>query len=252
MVRFGKRKWTDNLLDIVDVDQEIYRILRFEYLIDMVKTNELTLANPSKWPDPFENFFLRSVAVEQNGEKVSLHELARKWYGICWTYDRDNDAMWNRYSIEKTGVRISTTVRKLFEHLWDDADSYVGLRYFCGKVNYVDQREIESFLRYASFSEVAAGAQNDNFAKLLCVKRLGFQHEHEVRLLMNDVGEDSEMGDLYRLKLPINNVINEICFDPRLDERTFQDRKAEIERMGCTLPITQSEFYKQPSIELKM
>ncbi|MBW2596908.1 MAG: DUF2971 domain-containing protein, partial [Deltaproteobacteria bacterium] len=185
-MRIGKRQMEDNVFDITDLDQKIYRIFSISRFKELITNNELVLVNPQKWDDPFENFFLRANAVDEHGDSVSLGSIASKWYGQCWTFNSESDAMWRIYSHQKDGVRLSTTVRKLFSVLWDAKDQYAGLRYFIGKVSYQPRSEIEKFMKEHSFLDISIGGQNDRFAKLLCIKRLEFFHEAEVRLLAND------------------------------------------------------------------
>jgi hypothetical protein len=112
----------DNVVNIADLDQKIYRIFSISRFKELITTNELVLVNPYKWDDPFENFFLKANAVDENGALVSLGDIARKWYGQCWTFNPESDAMWRIYSCQKDGVRVSTTVRRLFSVLWDPED----------------------------------------------------------------------------------------------------------------------------------
>ncbi|MGP7977833.1 MAG: DUF2971 domain-containing protein, partial [Desulfobaccales bacterium] len=82
------------------------------------------------------------------------------------------------------------------------------------------------------------------FAKLLFMKRLEFSHENEVRTLVNDtVGTKGDKG-YYRIMFDYQSVFEDICIDPRLDDKEYQRVKNDIQSMGCTLPITQSELYK--------
>jgi hypothetical protein len=185
-MRIGKRQMEDNVFDISDLDQKIYRIFSISRFKELIMNNELVLVNPQKWDDPFENFFLKANAVDEHGDSVSLGSIARKWYGQCWTFNSESDAMWRIYSQQKDGVRVSTTLRKLFSVLWDIKDQYAGLRHFIGKVSYQHRGEIEKFMEEHSFLDISIGGQNDMFGKLFCIKRLEFSHEAEVRLLSND------------------------------------------------------------------
>ena len=127
---------TNNILDINNLDQTIYRIFKLCRFKQLMCTNELVLVNPTKLDDPFENFFLRATAVDQDGTRYSLEELQNAWYLQCWTFKKESDALWRIYSPAKDGVRVSTTIRKLFSYIWDEKDPFSRLRYFIGKVCY--------------------------------------------------------------------------------------------------------------------
>ena len=238
----------NNVLDINDLDQEIYRIFSIEQFKRLMCSKELILVNPSEWDDPFENFFLKASVVNPNGERFSLEELEKSWYGQCWTCKKESDALWRIYSPKKDGVRVSTTVRKLFSCFWNQEDHFVRLKYFIGKVSYRSRDDIESFMKRISFSDVAMGGQNYNFAKLLCIKRSEFSHEDEVRVLICDVKRNVEKNGCYRQPFDYTKVFDCICLDPRLGEDNYKKLKGEFIGMGCPIPITQSELYK-PSFE---
>src|SRR5208337_1102621 len=99
-----------NGLNIKDWDATIYRVFPIRWFRDMVETKTMGLARPSRWDDPFENFYLKCKVRLATGEIGSLKLIASKWYGQCWTKNRESDAMWRIYSPDKCGVRVSTTI----------------------------------------------------------------------------------------------------------------------------------------------
>ena len=242
-MRFGERKMEGNIIDIDDIDRKIYRIFSVGRFKDLLKSKKLVLVNPYKWDDPFENFFLRANAVEPNGEVVSLDDISKSWYGQCWTFTKDSDALWRIYSSKKDGIRVTTTIRKLFSHIWNEDDEFKSLNYFFGAVKYKKRNEIESFMSNTSFWDIAVGGQNDGFAKLLCTKRKEFMHENEVRLLVHDNNNHGKDG-CYEVDIDYCDMFEEICLDPRLEDSEFQNLKTEIEKYSGSIPITQSELYK--------
>ena len=64
-----------------------------EEIKELIKNRELVLVNPEKWDDPFENFFLKGNAVDNNGNNVDFSNLREMWYGQCWTKNEDTDAL---------------------------------------------------------------------------------------------------------------------------------------------------------------
>ncbi len=233
----------DNVIDIDDLDQKIYRIFSIGRFKELMQTKELVLVNPKKWDDPFENFFLKANAIDPNGEIISLENIADSWYGQCWTYNKESDALWRIYRPNKDGIRVSTTIRKLFTWLWDENDRFRNLKYFIGKVTYMQRSEIEDFMEKTSFGDIAFGGQNDKFARLLCIKRLEFSHENEVRILVDDTNKKGR-GGCYRVFFNYQDILEDVCIDPRLNTADYSAIKEDLENHGCTLPITQSELYK--------
>lgn len=235
----------DNFINIEteNREQKIYRIFSVDHFKDLLRTNELVLVNPKKWDDPFENFFLNGPVIDSNGQTGSLEKLAASWYGQCWTFKKESDALWRIYSPKKDGVRVSTTIKKLFSCIWDEKDKYRSLKYFIGKVSYTSRSDIENFMENTPFEYIASGGNNDKFARLLCVKREEFSHEEEIRILVDDLDKKGKDG-LYRISFDYQDILEDVCLDPRLSDGDYSALKNEFQNMGCKLPITQSELYK--------
>ena len=216
-------KKEDNILNDLDLDTKIYRIFTLDRFKELITSNELVLVNPEMWDDPFENFFLKANAIDGQGNTVDFSNLRKMWYGQCWTINEDTDAMWRIYSPNKNGIRISTTVRKLFDAIYNENDKYASLKYFIGKVKYETKERLNDFMNKQSFWGIAIGGQNDGFAKLLCIKREAFEHENEVRILVNENDEEKnkKLNGLYRIEIDKNILIDDICLDPRLTEYEY-------------------------------
>ena len=103
--------------------------------------------------------------------------------------------------------------------------------------------DIENIVENVSFIHVSFGGQNDKFARLLCIKRKEFAHEEEVRILVYDNKSIGENG-CYIVPFDAQIVLDDICVDPRLNDDEFLMHKRDFIKLGCTLPIIQSDLYK--------
>ncbi|MBN3059397.1 DUF2971 domain-containing protein [Pectobacterium versatile] len=238
------KKFEKNAINITNFDIPIYRIFSFEYFEKLMTEKQLVLVQPSMWDDPYENFFLKTEVDFGNGDIASLENLNRTWYGQCWTENEDTDAMWRIYSHNKTGVRVKTTVRKLFLSIFDSSDNFSSLKYFVGKVEYKDKKEIINFMQRVTFSEMISGGQNNKFAELLCIKRTEFSHENEIRVLVDDIGNIKGENGLYKIDINPTELFDEVCLDPRLSNEDVATFTTNIKKMGVTTKIIQSELYK--------
>jgi hypothetical protein len=164
---------------------------------------------------------------------------------------RDSDAMWRIYSSDKMGIRVSTTIRKLFAGVCDTTVEFAKLKYFIGKLEYEDRSKIEQFIKTTSFGDLAFGGQGDKFARTLCIKRPEFEHEKEVRLLIQDP-EHKVHTDVLTLPFAYDSVLSEIVCDPRLDSATFDRLKKDFFGLGCSLPIGQSDLYKIDEMTIRL
>jgi hypothetical protein len=208
---------SDNLLDIPNPNVPLFRIYPKHRFLDLLRTRKNALRKPRLWDDPFENFFLRSSVIGPHGERISIEKLAEDWYGQCWTLNEDTDAMWRIYSHSKDGIKVRTTIRKLFDSFYDGNDNFADLKFLVGKVQYWKEADITRFMSEVRFYDnVASGGQATGFAKLLCVKRKAFEHESEVRLLFQDLDPKRSTGDFTLFDFDVNAICEDVVIDPEM------------------------------------
>lgn len=164
-----------------ELDKPIYKVLKFDYLVEMFQNNLNTLLNPSIWDDPYENLFMESK-IEITNSLFLKSELGKSIFCQSWSFTKDSDAMWRIYSPDNNSVKISSTPRKLLKSL-KEIDQDLN-KVFIGKVNYLKSTELKSLYLNNSkkwvFEELGIGN-----AKSLLYKRYPFKHENEVRLIYN-------------------------------------------------------------------
>lgn len=246
---------TRHLINIDDseLDQEVHRFISFESLSEILLFGKLTLPKISCWDDPYENFLFKTH-VTKNTPSItqmtnfgkSLEEIATRLYGQCWTLIPESDALWRIYSKDNRGVKISTTLRKLYDviNLSESENDSVCL----GKVNYLPLSGIESSIKSLKyFTEFNA----EYFFNSMLIKRSEFLHEHEVRVIYAagvNFGKDfKEYG------IVINDFINSITLDPRIMSRYETLYRALIKHMGFINDIRKSTLYEfnRLSIEVR-
>jgi hypothetical protein len=237
------------------LDRPIYRIYPLDRFKTLLTAKQDAVVNPTKWQDPFEDFFLERTEVmdDVTGTTIPLRNLAGDWYGQCWSFNSDTDAMWRIYSpdpIKAVGVKVRTTIRKLFDNLRRVGSPAPYLQFFVGKVEYLTEDQIKSMMSKLTFTDVAIGGQGDRFAALLCMKRTAFQHEAEVRLMFQDLDFPGQgkrgVGGVFSYPLDPAAVFGEVVLDPRLKDRDVTRISGELLTAGCALPITRSPLYLAP------
>lgn len=242
-------------LDHSGLARRIYRIYALNRFKTLLAAKQDVAVNPTKWEDPFEDFFLERTEVTDavSGSTIPLRNLAQDWYGQCWSLNEDTDAMWRIYSpdpLNQVGVKVRTTIQKLFDNLKATGSLAPYLQFFVGKVEYMSERRIRNLMGGLTFADVAIGGQGDRFADLLCIKRTAFRHEHEIRLLFQDVkfpgNPKRGAGGLFKYALDPSAVFEEVVLDPRLKDSDAANLKAELVTAGCTLPIGRSGLYQSP------
>jgi hypothetical protein len=251
MVAVGAR----NFIDIKDLDEPVYRTFSERWFVDLLNTRENGLRNPSTWDDPFENFLMARTLVDFGGEVISLRNLTEDWYGQCWTTKPDTDAMWRIYSPQKDGVQVKTTIRKLFDNLCQVPVFSASVQFFVGRVRYESQENIRCLLEELTFRDISSGGQGDGFARLLCVKREAFAHEHEVRLLYQDVegqpGGRKGARQTVRYPLDPNVVFDQVLLDPRLGDADAAAMTNRLAAAGWRGAARKSTLYEVPAFTIR-
>jgi hypothetical protein len=227
-----------------ELDKPIYKVLKFDYLVEMFQNNLNTLLNPSIWDDPYENLFMESKIEITNGLFLKS-ELGKSIFCQSWSFTKDSDAMWRIYSPDNNSVKISSTPRKLLKSLTEiDQDLN---KVFIGKVNYLKSTELKSLYLNNSkkwvFEELGIGN-----AKSLLYKRYPFKHENEVRLIYNTFINAEKK--ILKYTITPNDLIDNIVFDPRLKYSEFRKRKDFIKELGYNKTIIKSNLYKMPNYNI--
>jgi hypothetical protein len=237
-----------------ELDLPIYRIFPFESLLEMLNTNSLTLVKTRMWEDPYENFLLKCNATMQNGMPVNLKGLQEQIFGQCWTLYPETDAFWRIYSHDKNGVRIKTTVRKLFDVIFDDT-SYANLTTsFIGKVQYDTQQNIGAlFSNPAYIGSILRDTTGKGLVESQLIKRIEFEHEKEVRLLYSvDSSLPEIQYDIKKFNINPNSLIDDIMLDPRISPRNENIYRQTIQRLNYINPITKSQLYNFIPVNIRL
>ena len=242
-----------NLLNIKKSEQasEIYRVFNITRLLELFNTNQNTLVRPKLWDDPFENYILKSTAITSEGEKVTFG-FQKDLYGQCWTLERESDAMWRIYSPDKMGVRVRTNINKLYNSLHSNITLYPEMSAFIGKVLYKPQNYMVKQIKDRfEMQEQILDTSGKGTVKTLLMKREEFKHEKEVRLVYyNHTGNDH--GDLFKYTFNPHAVIDEIVFDPRMNDDVVEVFKAHLKSINFTGRVAKSPLYQLPNLKVSI
>ena len=251
----------DNYISIPkeERDKPIYRVISISRLLEMFAIKKNTLLKPKLWDDPFENFICKSTFQDENG-KTHKYPFRNRAYGQCWTLKNESDAMWRIYAPNKDGVKIETSIRSLFDSLWDDNRYHKSLpsplKYpqsscFIGKVEYHKQEALKDLIGDPNkMFELMKGnnRQSEGHAKTLLLKREEFDHEYEVRLIYFNHREDGD--DIHQYPCDPYELISRITFDPRMETRLFDVYKMFFKNSGYKGEVEQSTLYSIPQLKV--
>jgi hypothetical protein len=206
------------------------------------------------WDDPFENLVFQQTATLTDGQTVHFDSIREKFYGQCWTLNtEETDALWRIYSPDKDGVRVKTTLRKLFDNFYDPNHKWAMISFYIGKIIYESSVEIQQFFENPSNLNMIFQTSGEGSVQTLLVKRLEFKHENEVRLIYSANDEtDDTTSPIYQYRFNPNDILDELLFDPRFDDRLYETKKAKFSAQGFTKTIGKSTLYHVPDFNLRL
>ena len=234
-------------LTLKEQNASIYRVFSIHRLLEIFSSNKNTLVRPGLWDDPFENFIL-TLAIQASPDPNAYMAVKDGFYGQCWSLLRESDAMWRIYSPDKNGVKVKTTVKKLFDSLGESEET--DGECFIGKVSYKKDAGLRRRLQNRDWlnQEIASSTSQ---ATSLLFKRVEFEHEAEIRLLYLSTNQQPTSNNLFSYTIEPKELFDEIEFDPRLSEEVYNAYKYYLaNKIGFENPINQSKLYKVPNIKL--
>lgn len=205
----------------VSGDIPLYRIIPFDSLLQMLNERTNVLVHTNKWEDVYENFLVNEVFM-RDGREMPIYQLAKRFYGQCWTSKQSSDALWRIYSQDRKSVRIKTTIGKLMDSLPNDHESGF---FLVGKVEYYNQSKIESDLR--KIKQVTMEQLSSLMLQSFFVKRNSFSHESEYRVVFMRDSDPKNHSDVITIPIDPLSFIDSVCFDPRADN-AFVERCAKV------------------------
>jgi hypothetical protein len=227
-------------------DVPIYRFIPLDRLFQILDNKQLTISQTKLWEDTYENF-LTKARFKIGNVFTSLIDFLPAFYGQCWTLQKETDALWRIYSSDKKGIRIRTKIDKLLNSSLNEIDStpFSTRIRAIGQVTYMSKYQINNWIKIENKKFINA----ETLLKSLFIKRKEFSHEKEVRLIIHkNINREDELKGIEHsyiaLNIEPNDFIEEITFDPRIDDEIFQTYKNVILKMGYKNPINKSKLYE--------
>ena len=240
-------------INLLAAEEVLYRVMTLEQFVDMMfaskdgKTTN-TLVRPWMWEDPYEKM-LASKKTPFNSER---------WFGQCWSLSEESDSIWRNMSYN--GLKRCVKLKVSIENLKQSLLSYERQNacFILSPVLYLNEETIESFAGNATALAYLALAnkklskmQFDIEATVLLAKRIPFQGENEVRLLVYDKSDQAK-AYIWTYDFDINSYVDEVMFDPwtpkyyqknyinLLKKLGLKDAKKKVKFSKLYNPITNS------------
>lgn len=230
-------------------DLVMFKYIPLRYVLNMLETRKLRFDNIEKWEDVYENFVDKEDISLLNSKQEKM--TSRVYYGQSWTVQEESDAMWRIYSGDKQSVRVMTTyplIHRIFtdwNHQHRDNIIWKKIDY----VNYADEDEINKWL--LSNTPMNHWAYLELYDEGLFIKRLEFEHEREIRVIMQF--DKKVEREFIELDFDPNQVFREIVIDPRVDEGEFMRQRNSLAERGYDgNKIRKSTLYDFQRVKLEV
>jgi len=232
---------------------KLYRVFSYERLVQLFESRTNVLVRPKLWDDPLENYVLDAAHRMLAAKKGSNSKMAETilnvkehLYGQCWSATSESDAMWRIYSANKAGVRVKTSISKLFKSVTSSTE-VKDLDCFIGKVKYEKEHKLFSKLSNPNWLMGEIGDSRQQAASLF-FKRNAFVHENEYRLVVLNVNTSDQ--NLFSYSIDPHTLIEEVVLDPRMSRELVsvftEHLKKKLKFKGR---VEQSTLYRVPNLE---
>ena len=183
---------------IADKHRLLRRFTSWPFVLKFLKSEELTLTDPSNWEDKNDRFTI-GLYKQNHGLKSVL--------ASCFTGTKETFHHWKVFGSNRAGTCVVFQREALEKCLRLNKSIRFGL---------VKYRKIEDVRR-----------QKANDCDLPFLKRIGFQDEREYRVLWESKKDEVEF---HTLKIPLT-CIEKIVFNPWLSRKLADTRKTWLQRI---------------------
>jgi hypothetical protein len=233
----------DDILELPKPNTVIWRFMSLPGLLSLLQRNQLFFGAMHRMSDPYEgalpepvmNAYARWSGMSEDFQthtatSDALRLLLRRMACInCWHANPvESAAMWNLYSPHH-GIAIRSSIQRLIGALRIEQEQ---IR--IGKVYYVD------------FSDPKP-KDRDSYFRDWFVKRKSFEHEREIRALMDNYKvlktQGSEQNCGTYAKVDVSVLVERIYVSPHVEQWVHDVVKQEVRLHGFPeVPIQQSDL----------
>lgn len=235
-------------------NQLLYKVMPLDRVLEMLEKQRWAFVSPTLWIDPFEKAFILAE-FNHNGIKFNLpikpKNLAGKptyqLFATCLTETNESEAFWKTYSPNSDGIRITLKpfVLKTALSNLQNFDVYIG------KALYEDYNDLYRFNGDEElWNKLNSKTINESHLNLMLKKRLPFEFENEIRILL--VRKKSMSLSITKVLIKsIKELINNITLDPRMGPFVVKMVKEALVQKGFQeTVIDQSNLYSTPNSKI--
>ena len=260
----------------------LWRYMSFEKFANILATESLFFTRADKFDDPFEGFIpprvvdlykestKRVTPTEELSEiLIKINENSRKYVMCnCWHQNEEESmAMWEKYHMRNSGIAIKTTMQNLKKSLSDKFDIFIG------KIEYIYHKTYDDhYIRNYAHSDLSSAAKWTYFP--FFHKRKAFEHEHEVRIIIdvepfvkgyldnydgrvnpetfleileNGFPDICDIGISFNID--VNKLIDEVIISPYAQKWITGTVKSVVHKYGFDFEVNPSQLLDNPTLD---
>lgn len=229
-----------------DVQTRIWRYVDLAKFLWLLSKRSLFFARADSFSDPFEGSFTRAnvrlrpevyagkIPEAMRSQLSAFAEWSRQWTFVqCWHgSSHESAAMWDLYASASGSIALQSTFARLRDALPSEA--------FVGAVQYVD---------YANFF-----IPEHNSLAPYVHKRLSFEHEREIRAIIQRLPTDGEEILVGKpnpdpgvaIEVELSDLLEQIVVAPT-SPSWFAELVVEVTgKYGLTVPVIRSQLEERP------
>lgn len=182
------RKFPDiHFLNINEEDflgkEYLYKHMSLNYVLKNLEDKTLLFSNPETWKDPYEKRFIKASYIKRDGTEIVFPWKGRV-YCSCFTQDVVSEAHWQIHSSSAIPMEFIVKREELLSQIDKLKEKF---HIFVGKVEYMDQNEINRDLSKIPFQDPKPNIDlqsDDLLGRLLLLKRKAYAYEDEFRVIL--------------------------------------------------------------------
>jgi len=163
-------------------------------------------------------------------KKETRSHLINSWHVNA----HESDAMWKLYSSSKQSIAIQSTIGRL-KRCFNIAKDIIWI----GEVEYIDFKNWEPKNRFYNIGE-------PNILKTFFLKRIGFEHEKEIRAITHIAYNKHEEDKGILVNVDLNELVGMIVISPTSEDWFFNLVKNIIYKYNYQYTLKKSELGIQP------
>ena len=212
----------------------------FSKFVSVLDRSSLFFCNATKLSDPFEGTWSQAnleIGVQKNLPEdpdirravLQGSERLRGQYSVnCWHLSEfESDAMWGLYATRDAGIAIQTNFESLRESFKSDHTVYIG------QVKYIDYH--------------ADPMDSSHILRALLHKRHHFEHEREVRAIVEEPAQPSEQQTECYCEVDLSMLIKRVVVSPLAPPWLSELVISVAARYNLAAPVIASKLAERPA-----